>query len=414
MMNSISRTFVFLYLALLSVLAGNAKVVLTATNPSAVQRQEVVAWDARQVWNKLGVSAGSDLIVKNPYGQTVTYQITHDGRLLLDVSVRPNGIATFTVEQGNRSDFKSYVEGKYYAWRMDDITWENDIAAYRVYGPALQRSGEQAYGIDVWLKSTKELDVDHRYSVTWQSNIDKAFFRSINNQEGVDFVDRATSFHLDHGQGLDCYNVGPSLGCGTPAVLLGDSLVMPYCYKDYKILDNGPLEFCLELTYPTVEINGQQVTEHRIISLAKGSNFNRMTVWYDGLLKPMDIAGGFVVHTAEAKDLTLGKTYIAYNDPTDSAEKHNFQIYVAALFTDGDVHTRFVEDRHHRTQGIYGNAVGVKRGVKSGQRFTYWFGASWCQSGTPDSDFWKMQIQRFEQNQKAPIKTAITQSLNKV
>lgn len=409
MMNSISRTFVFLFLALLSVLAGNAKVVLTATNPSATQRQEVVAWDARQVWNKLGVSAGSDLIVKNPYGQTVTYQITHDGRLLLDVSVRPNGTATFTVEQGNRSEFKSYVEGKYYAWRMDDITWENDIAAYRVYGPALQRSGEQAYGIDVWLKSTKELDVDHRYSVTWQSNIDKAFFRSINNQEGVNFVDRATSFHLDHGQGLDCYNVGPSLGCGTPAVLLGDSLVMPYCYKDYKILDNGPLEFCLELVYPTVEINGQQVTEHRIISLAKGSNFNRMTVWYEGFNKPMDIAGGFVVHTAEAKDLTLGKTYIAYNDPTDSAEKHNFQIYVAALFTDGDVRTRFVEDHHHRTQGIYGNAVGVKRGVKSGQRFTYWFGASWCQSGTPDSDFWKMQIQRFEQNLKVPIKTAITQ-----
>lgn len=409
MMNSISRTFVFLFLALLSVLAGNAKVVLTATNPSATQRQEVVAWDARQVWNKLGVSAGSDLIVKNPYGQTVTYQITHDGRLLLDVSVRPNGTATFTVEQGNRSEFKSYVEGKYYAWRMDDITWENDIAAYRVYGPALQRSGEQAYGIDVWLKSTKELDVDHRYSVTWQSNIDKAFFRSINNQEGVNFVDRATSFHLDHGQGLDCYNVGPSLGCGTPAVLFGDSLVMPYCYKDYKILDNGPLEFCLELVYPTVEINGQQVTEHRIISLAKGSNFNRMTVWYEGFNKPMDIAGGFVVHTAEAKDLTLGKTYIAYNDPTDSAEKHNFQIYVAALFTDGDVRTRFVEDRHHRAQGIYGNAVGVKRGVKSGQRFTYWFGASWCQSGTPDSDFWKMQIQRFEQNLKVPIKTAITQ-----
>lgn len=107
-----------------------------------------------------------------------------------------------------------------YAWRVDDITWENDIAAYRVYGPALQRSGEKAYGIDVWLKSTKELDVDHRYAVTWQSNIDKAFFRSIGNQEGVDFVDRATSFHLDHGQGLDCYNVGPSLGCGTPAVMI--------------------------------------------------------------------------------------------------------------------------------------------------------------------------------------------------
>ncbi len=408
MMNSISKAFVFLFLALLLALDGSAKVVLTATNPSTVQRQEVVAWDAREVWRKLGVEQGSPLIIKNPYAQTVTYQVTHNYRLLLDVSVRPGGTATFTVEAGNQSEFKSYVEGKYYAWRMDDITWENDIAAYRVYGPALQRSGEQAYGIDVWLKSTKELDVDHRYRVTWQSNIDKAFFRSIGNQEGVDFVDRATSFHLDHGQGLDCYNVGPSLGCGTPAIMLGDSIVMPYCYQDYKILDNGPLEFCLELTYPTVEIAGQQVTEHRIISLAKGSNFNRMTVWYDGFSKPIDVAGGFVVHTADPNDLTLGKTYIAYNDPTDSASKHNFQIYVAALFPNGDVQTRLVKDKYHQRQGIYGNAVGVKRDVKPGQPFTYWFGASWCQSGTPDSDFWQLQIQRFEQNLKLPIKTSVT------
>lgn len=406
------KYYIFSFLALLSSVDSNAKVVLTATNTSQHQRQEVVAWSANDVWRQLGVKEGSSLIVKNPYGQTVTHQITHDGRLLLDVSVRPEGTAEFTVEQGNSADFKPYVFGKQYAWRVDDITWENDIAAYRVYGPALQRSGEKAYGIDVWLKSTKELDVDHRYAVTWQSNIDKAFFRSIGNQEGVDFVDRATSFHLDHGQGLDCYNVGPSLGCGTPAVMLADSLVMPYCYKDYEILDNGPLEFTLSLTYPEVEIAGQKVTEHRLISLAKGCNFNRMTVWYDGFAKPMDVAGGFVVHTSASNDLTLGKNYIVYDDPTDSYERHNFQIYVAALFPDGGVKTRFVPDNNHLKQGIYGNAVGVKRGVKAGEKFSYWFGASWCQSGTPDHDFWVMQVERFLENYKQPIQTAIRTNNN--
>lgn len=401
--------YIVTLLALLSTTDGNAKsfITITATNTTQHQRQEVVAWNAKDVWQRLGVKVGSSLIVKNPYGQTVTHQITHDGRLLLDVSVRPKGTAEFTVEQGNSADFKPYVFGKQYAWRVDDITWENDIAAYRVYGPALQRSGEKAYGIDVWLKSTKELDVDHRYAVTWQSNIDKAFFRSIGNQEGVDFVDRATSFHLDHGQGLDCYNVGPSLGCGTPAVMLGDSLVMPYCYKDYEILDNGPLEFTLSLTYPTVDIAGQNVTEHRLISLAKGSNFNRMTVWYDGMTRPMDIAGGFVVHTSASEDLTLGKDFIAYDDPTDSYEHHNFQIYVAAIFPEGGVKTRFVPDNNHLKQGIYGNAVGVKRGMKAGEKFSYWFGASWCQIGTPDHDFWMMQIERFKENLAKPIITSI-------
>jgi hypothetical protein len=120
-------------LALLLATGSNAKVIITATNTSQHQRQEVVAWSAKDVWERLGVKEGSSLIVKNPYGQTVTHQITHDGRLLIDVTVRPEGTAEFTVEQGNSADFKPYVFGKQYAWRVDDITWENDIAAYRVY-----------------------------------------------------------------------------------------------------------------------------------------------------------------------------------------------------------------------------------------------------------------------------------------
>ena len=173
------------------------------------------------------------------------------------------------------------------------------------------------------------------------------------------------------------------------------------------MLDNGPLRFAVQFDYPEVTVGKQKVTEHRLVTLDKGSYFNHIDVWYDGLQKPTDVAGGFVVHTDRPEDLTLGKTYMAYNDPTDSTEKHNFQIYVAAIFPEGNVKTRLVEDKWHRQQGIYGNAVGVRRGVKQGEKFTYWFGASWCQSGTPDSDFWKMQIQRFEQNLKLPIKTTV-------
>ena len=103
-----------------------------------------------------------------------------------------------------------------------------------------------------------------------------------------------------------------------------------------------------------------------------------MTVWYDGLTRPMDVAGGFVVQTSASEALTLGKDFIAYDDPTDSYERHNFQKYVAAIFPEGGVKTRFVPDRNHLKQGIYGNAVGVKRGMKTGEKFSYWFGASWC------------------------------------
>ena len=56
----------------------------------------------------------------------------------------------------------------------------------------------------------------------------------------------ATSFHHDHGFGLDCYSVGPSLGCGAPALMKNGELIYPYCFKDYKVLDNGPLRSSTE------------------------------------------------------------------------------------------------------------------------------------------------------------------------
>ena len=399
------RTFLVICMAWFAVMAHHAAVFLKVTNPSGLQRQEVMEWDACQVWKSLGVEEGTELIVKNAFGQTVTYQVTHDKKLLLDVSLLPDGKAEFTVEKGWKTDMKPSVFGKLYRYRAEDVAWENDITAYRVYGPALQRRGEQAYGIDVWLKSTKDLDVDRRYALDYQYNIDVQELRKQGKENAIDFMNTKVSFHLDHGTGLDCYNVGPSLGCGTPAVILADSIVMPYCYKDFEILDNGPLRFTLQLTFPKVNIDGREVTEHRIISLDKGCYFNRMEVWYDGFAKPVDVCGGVVVHTKEAKDLTLGKDFIAYDDPTDSPERHNFQIYTGLVFPDANVKTRLVKDPWHKRQGIEGNAVGVRKAMKPGEHFVYWFGASWCQSGTPDHDFWLMQIKRFVETCRQPVKT---------
>ena len=54
-------------------------------------------------------------------------------------------------------------------------------------------------------------------------------------------MDILTSFHLDHGNGLDPYRVGATLGLGAPSLMVGKNQILPYCYKDYRILDNGPL-----------------------------------------------------------------------------------------------------------------------------------------------------------------------------
>ena len=205
---------------------GSTKVVLSATNPTDMQRFEVVEFDVKDVWQSLGVDSGSNIIVKDLYNQEVPYQITHDGKLLVEMSVHPHGKARFMVEQGIPQPMRSYVDGYFSHWRADDFTRENDICAYRAYGSALQHSGEKAFGFDVWMKSTNELDVRRRYQLHREACDERDELRRRGLNADVAFDSK--SFHIDHGRGLDCYNVGPSLGCGTPALMLGDSIVMPW------------------------------------------------------------------------------------------------------------------------------------------------------------------------------------------
>lgn len=160
-----SKSFYALVLGLMlapfSADAGN--VTVTVANASDVQRQELVEIPADDVYARLGIRKGGQFIVKNALGQQVPFQLTFDGKLLINASVRPNGTADFTITPGTPKAMKTYVCGKQYPERVDDIAWENDRTAYRVYGPALQRTGEKAYGIDVWLKNTPDLEVEKRY-----------------------------------------------------------------------------------------------------------------------------------------------------------------------------------------------------------------------------------------------------------
>ncbi len=170
-----------------------------------------------------------------------------------------------------------------------------------------------------------------------------------------------------------------------------------------RVLDNGPLRFVGEFVYNKTKIGNQNITEHRIISLDKGSYFNKMTVWYEGLAKPIDVVGGVVVHTDNPYDLKLESDFVAYTDPTDSPEKHNFEIYVAALFPEGVEKTTLVKDPWHHKAGIVGNAVGVKRGLKNNEPFSYYFGAGWCESGIPNQRFWHENIKLFLDNLRKPL-----------
>ena len=365
--------------------ADASPVTVTVSNPSGMQRQEVVELDAASVFQRLGISGGRQFVVKNALGFEVAYQLTYDGKLLIEACVAPKGEATYTITKGEPAVFVNTCYGRMYPERVDDIAWENDRGAYRCYGPALQRSGEDAFGNDVWVKNTPDLVVESRY------------YNELVNK---------LSYHVDRGHGLDCYKVGPTLGCGTPALVQGDDIIFPYCWKEYELLDNGPLRFTVRLKYnPSKYGNDENVVENRILSIDKGSNFNKMTVWYDGLTAPADVASGVVIHTEDTESVVLGKNYVQYADPTDNPKGQNFQIYVAAIFPDGVDQTRKVMYKNP-VRGNAGHALGIKKGIKAGEKFTYYFGSSWSKYDCRTQKEWQQRIDNFQASleQKLEIK----------
>ena len=115
------------FVALCDLLAQAARPVrVVVENSTNRLRHEVVEVDVAQIHQQLGVDEGEPFIVRNAFGQEVCYQLSYNQRMLLEVSVRPHAIAAFTVEQGTPSQGKSYVGGRQYPERKDDMAWEND------------------------------------------------------------------------------------------------------------------------------------------------------------------------------------------------------------------------------------------------------------------------------------------------
>ena len=411
---------------------------IVVSNPTSTPRTELISLSMSDVKAKLGNATpkkGEAYIVKNKHGQQIGSQITHDGILLIDASVRPHGSATYYVSIGKPYKQKVWTTGALYKIRKDDIAWENDRCAYRVYGPALQKTGERSFGTDIWVKNTPDTVVYERYIKDMNGNIkgDKidAKVRTLQKQEKAEKntakaeknaakaaalakqikvlqaesreTDILSSFHLDHGNGLDPYRVGATLGLGAPSLMVGTQQYLPYCYKTYKILDNGPLRFTVELTYnPSTVGDMKNVVEHRIISLDKGSNFNKMTVWYDGLTTPTDFATGFPIHEEDTESKTFAKDYVSYADPTDNIEVNNSQVYVGVLFPEGIDHTYYqLFDKKH--DGATGHALGLKRGLKNGEKYSYYFGAAWSKYDVRSYAEWQIRIKDYLDALKNPL-----------
>lgn len=381
-------------LLLLLFFAVSCSRVIVVENPLDMDRAaEMVACPA---------PAGNYRLV-DAQGREVPYQITHDGQLVFQASVPALGKAEYRLERGTPAPVDTVAVGSMRPDRRDDIIWENDRSGWRMYGPGTHLALQKAFGYDVFTKSVPypvmkdRFDKDHD-PAAWEQ---MAAWREQGLDARADSLLNAISFHVDHGDGMDVYTVGASLGCGTAALLdTTGRLDFPWCWERYQILDNGPLRFRVK-----VVMDGGQET--RIITSDAGSWFNTVELDYAALSstysvisseaagvveKSIPIAAGIVLHDSHPDAYVSGPGYIGYADLGDPNPGANGEIYCGVVMP-GAGEAR-VEQGHILLPSTWEPG------------FTYWFGSGWSKGGVPSLEAWNQLLEKEVMLREHPLKVS--------
>lgn len=403
----------FVSAALIALMAscGQEKgVTVSVSNPLNIDRtEEIVEISTEDILGKLKLDDKAEFIITDENNTEIPYQLTADGKIIFPATVKGGATVSYKFMKGQPSHVNTLVYGRQYPERLDDIAWENDKAAYRAYGPALQKTGEKAYGYDVFTKSVSELVVEDRYAMELDKDA-RAMIKKL-REEGkkteADSLANAISYHIDHGNGMDCYAVGPTLGGGTAALMPDSVIAYPYCYNSYEILDNGPLRFTVKMEFNPLTIDGDTtVVETRVIQLDKGSHLNKTTVSYTSLKKEYPIGVGLVVHEATPDKYYINAEggYISYADPTTNPNADNGTVYVGAVFPNQLEVAKF-QSFEKPVAGAVGHVMGINT-YQPGDEFEYYWGSAWSKCGF-DDEKWNSYLGEYAMKVRNPLTVTV-------
>ena len=397
------------------MLAGCAKVVkVTVTWPTAGEcTEEMVELPADSIFRLLGFpERGRTVVVNGPDGEEIPYQLTHDGLLIFPVigSRGEEGVA-YTIQRGQPAPVDTLVCGRQYPERLDDISWENDLSGYRIYGPASLQAGNHLYGYDIFTKNVARPVLEERYALdlspTYRAQIEN--LRELGLTDEADSLQRAISYHVDHGEGMDAYDVGPTLGGGGSAILTPDGeLLYQKTYESFEVLDNGPLRFTVRLTYPPITVgHDSAVVETRVIQLDQGSYLNKTTVSLAGLTTPIDIVAGCVIHR-QSPDTYLYSAYdgfISCADSTSNPRAGHGVVFVGLAFPSGVSNMRELAFSQPK-----GSAIGQVMALipySPGSQIVYYWGSGWSHAQVHDLTEWSTVMRLAADRLRQPLTVRI-------
>ena len=385
----------------------NPDLKVLVTNPTPEERtQEMTEIATALVFDRLDLTDTDQFVIYDEEGNEIPYQLTYDEKVIFPVDVDSMDTAVFTFQKGEPQMVNTVVYGAQYPEWQDDLAWENDKSAYRVYGPDVQRRGQKSFGYDIFTKNVSELVMEGRYSLilneeTWKTI--KAL-RKAGQKELADSIDHSISYHVDHGTGMDCYQVGATLGAGTAAIMNGEEIIYPYCYQDFEILDNGPLRYTMRLKFtPLVVKNDSNVIETRIIQLDKGSYLNKTTITYENLTDKQNLAVGIAIHKPFVDRYNFNTTdgYMAYADPTQNVNNGNGIIYVGAVFPK-NVQDIKLQEFEKPQSGAIGHVLALNEYVP-GDDFIYYWGAGWSKAGIKSDTEWIEYLKEYARKVRTPL-----------
>ncbi len=363
-----------------------------------------------EISNRLKLADTAQIVVLDAEGTEIPYQITYDDKVIFPATVAAKATATYTIQEGIPQPVEVKACGRQYPERLDDMAWENDLVGFRAYGPALQAGGERGFGYDLFLKrNTSEPILEDLYAkeLDKEARARAAELRKTDPQAASELL-QSISYHIDHGYGMDCYAVGPTLGAGVAALIDNGEIVYPWCYKDFEVLDNGPLRFTVKLEFNPLTVKGDSnIVETRVITLNAGSHLNRTAVSYTGLQESLPIATGIVLHDNGAVKTDAANGYMTYVDPTTGPD--NGKVFVGAAFLTEIKEAKIVKYSNDEKKQ-HGNAEGhilATSDYEPGANYVYYWGFGWDRADIKDINAWNNYMANFAQKVRNPLTISI-------
>jgi hypothetical protein len=286
--------------------------------------------------------------------------------LLVQVDVKAKSTLSFLIQKGKPEPVVAKTYARFVPERKDDFAWENDKIAFRTYGKAIEKTKEDAYGFDVWVKRTDKLVINERYKLG--------------------------NYHKDNGNGMDYYHVGYSLGAGNMAPYVNDTIRYSANYRQWKILDNGPIRTSFQLTYDTWDAGGVKVKATKTISLDAGSQLNRIeNVYSFADKKSLPVVVG-VIKRPKGGVLSLNEQQgvMGYWEPT--------------FGEDGTTGVGAILLTPISNMLVGGAQMLAKTEVKNNEPIVYYTGASWDKAGKiTNSKQWFQYLESFHQQLMEPL-----------